>query len=70
MPESDDSTRPDQEDKVIQPEFPDPGLTTGTPFGPLMYPDHVPAIDPYVIRGIERLTGEHYDPATGEWTGP
>jgi hypothetical protein len=26
--------------------------------------------DPDVIRGIERVTGETYDPVTGEWTVP
>jgi hypothetical protein len=25
------------------------------------------AEDPDVIRGIERVTGERYDPATGQW---
>ena len=26
------------------------------------------ALDPRVIRGIERVTGEHYDPETRQWT--
>jgi hypothetical protein len=27
-------------------------------------------LHPDIIRGIERLTGETYDPATGAWTRP
>jgi hypothetical protein len=26
--------------------------------------------DPDVIRGVERVTGEHCDPATGRWEDP
>jgi hypothetical protein len=27
-----------------------------------------PLPDPDIVRGAERLTGEHYDPATGQWS--